>query len=68
MQVLLIFATIILVVGFFSTDVKWLEAVSIYFAVIFAGLIQTFCDWGKEKQFLRLKAEIMKENCTVLRG
>ena len=69
MRILLIFATISLVVGMFSKgDMKWLEAVSIYFAVIFAGMIQTFCDWGKEKQFLRLRAEIMKEKVTVLRG
>lgn len=47
---------------------KWLEAVSIYFAVLFAGLIQTFCDWGKEKQFLRLQDEIMNEQVVVLRG
>lgn len=67
-QVLLIFATASLLVGFFSADQKWLEAVSIYFAVLFAGLIQTFCDWGKERQFLRLRAEIMKETATVLRG
>ena len=37
---------------------KWLEAISIYFAVLFAAMVQTFCDWGKEKQFLRLQNEI----------
>ena len=31
-------------------------------------MIQTFCDWGKEKQFLRLQAEILNEKVTVLRG
>lgn len=41
---------------------------TIYFAVVFAGLIQTFCDWGKEKQFLRLQKEIMNEKVDVLRG
>ena len=65
---MLIFATISLVVSIFSADKKYLEAISIYFAVIFAGMIQTFCDWGKEKQFLRLRSEIMKETATVLRG
>lgn len=65
---MLIFATISLVVSIFSADKKYLEAISIYFAVIFAGMIQTFCDWGKEKQFLRLRSEIMKEKATVLRG
>jgi hypothetical protein len=53
------FATISLVVSFFQPgQYKWLEAISIYFAVLFAGLIQTLCDWGKEKQFLRLRAEV----------
>jgi len=47
---------------------KWLESVSIYFAVLFAAMIQTFCDWGKEKQFLRLQTEIMNEKVSVLRG
>ena len=61
-------ATISLVVGFFAEDSTWIEAFSIYFAVFFAALIQTLCDWGKEKQFLRLRAEIMKEKVTVLRG
>jgi len=31
-------------------------------------MIQTLCDWGKEKQFLKLRAEIMNEKVTVLRG
>lgn len=67
--VLLGFATASLVISFFqSIPYKWLEAVTIYFAVLFAGLIQTFCDWGKEKQFLRLQKEIMDEKIQVLRG
>ena len=47
---------------------KWLESISIYFAVLFAGMISSLCDWSKEKQFLNLRAEIMKEQITVLRG
>ncbi len=48
--VLLGFATASLIISFFQPiQYKWLEAVTIYFAVVFAGLIQTFCDWGKEK-------------------
>jgi len=31
-------------------------------------MVQTFCDWGKEKQFLRLQNEIQNEKVTVLRG
>jgi magnesium-transporting ATPase (P-type) len=69
MQILLILGTLSLVLSFFSSEpYKWLESVSIYFAVFFAGLIQTFCDWGKEKQFLRLRQEIMNETVNVLRG
>lgn len=55
----------------FSTGFKdgnWLESISIYFAVLFAASIQTLCDWGKEKQFLRLRKEVMNEKVTVLRG
>ena len=67
--VLLGFATASLIISFFQPiQYKWLEAVTIYFAVVFAGLIQTFCDWGKEKQFLRLQKEIMNEKVEVLRG
>lgn len=62
------FATVSLVISFFSSEISILESISIFFAVIFAGMIQTFCDWGKEKQFLRLRAEIMNEKCVVLRG
>ena len=69
MQVLLILGTASLVVSLFQdVKYKWLESISIYFAVIFAGLIQTLCDWGKEKQFLRLRQEIMNEKVSVLRG
>jgi len=60
-----------LLIALFQTEqhpYKWVEGVSIFIAVLFAGLIQTFCDWGKEKQFLRLRQEIMAEKVTVLRG
>lgn len=69
MQVLLILGTASLIISLFQdVKYKWLESVSIYFAVVFAGLIQTLCDWGKEKQFLRLRQEIMNEKVSVLRG
>jgi magnesium-transporting ATPase (P-type) len=73
-QILLVFATVSLVVSIFTksengaNSKKWLEAISIYFAVLFAAMVQTFCDWGKEKQFLRLQNEIQNEKVTVLRG
>lgn len=60
MQVLIVLGGISLLLAFFAPGVnKWskiLEAISIFFAVFFAGMIQTFCDWGKEKQFLRLRS------------
>jgi magnesium-transporting ATPase (P-type) len=59
---LLIFATLSLVASFWSeVPYKWLESVSIYFAVIFAALLQSFCDYGKERQFLNLRGEILNE-------
>ena len=58
-----------LVASFWSeVPYKWLESVSIYFAVVFAALLASFCDYGKERQFLNLRAEIMNEKITVLRG
>ena len=62
-------ATILLVLALFSTTpYAWVESVSVYFAVLFACLIQTMCDWGKEAQFLRLQSEIKNQKITVLRG
>jgi len=68
MQVLLLLGAACLVLCFFSDSVTWVDAVSILFAVLFAGLIQTFCDWGKEKQFLLLQEEIKNDKVNVLRG
>jgi len=49
-QLLLIFATIYLVVSFWSdVPYMWVEAVSIYFAVGLAVLIGSLCDYGKER-------------------
>lgn len=59
---LLVFATVSLVASFWSdVPYKWLESVSIYFAVAFAAMIQSLCDYGKERQFLNLRSEIMNE-------
>jgi len=49
-KVLLVFATISLVCSFFSTeDYKWLESMSIYFAVLLAALIAALADHAKDK-------------------
>jgi len=65
---LLLLGGVCLALSFFSEAVTWIDATSIFFAVFFAGLIQTFCDWGKEKQFLMLQDEINNDMCNVLRG
>ena len=42
---------------------------SIYAAVLFAALIQAFCDYGKERAYFNLKRdEISNEQVLVLRG
>ena len=68
MQVLIVLGAACLALSFFSEAVTWVDATSIFFAVFFAGLIQTLCDWGKEAQFLRLQDEIKNDKVNVLRG
>lgn len=68
MQVLFWLGIACLVLSFFSSAVTWVDSLSILIAVLFAGLIQTFCDWGKEKQFLLLQEEIKNDKVNVLRG
>ena len=68
MQVLFWLGVACFVLCIFSSAVTWVDSVSILFAVLFAGLIQTFCDWGKEKQFLLLQEEIKNDKVNVLRG
>lgn len=68
-QILLLFATISLVCSFWSTvPYKYLESVSIYFAVFFAAIIASTCDYSKNKQFVNLQQEIKNEKVCVLRG
>ena len=68
MQVLFVLGIACLLLSFYSDAVSWVDAVSILFAILFAGGIQTICDWGKEKQFLLLKEEIKNDTVCVLRG
>ena len=63
------FAALQLFASFYSeANFAWLQSVSVAFAVIFAALISSICDYGKQKQFLNLQAEIIKQQITVLRG
>jgi len=68
--VLLIMATIVLLIGLWG-DEPWLkaaESLSVVFAVLLSTMIIAFCEWGKDKQMLRLRKEIQNEKITVLRG
>lgn len=38
------------------------------FACFFIALLSSLCNWGKEKQYLRLHDEIMNEKIGVIRG
>ena len=60
---LIIFATVSFIASRWSdVPFKWLEAISIYAAVIFAAGIQAICDYGKEMAYFNLrKDEIMSE-------
>jgi len=66
---LLVFSCFQLFIAFYS-EVKWswLQAVSVAFAVLFACIISSACDYAKQKQQLRLVAEIKNEKCNVIRG
>lgn len=66
---LLVLALISLAFSFYSDEAyKWLESVSIFFAVFFAAIIQASCDYGRDQQFLKLAREIRNEKVTVIRG
>lgn len=68
MQVLVFLGLVCLGLCFFCDAVTWVDSASILVAVLFAGMIQTLCDWGKEKQFLLLQEEIKNDKVNVLRG
>ena len=44
----------------FNTDnpTAYIEALTIYSGLLFAAFVAAFCDWIKEKQYLKLKDEI----------
>ena len=68
-QLLLVFALLQFIASFYSVEAyAYLQSISVAFAVLFAALIASLCDYGKERQFLNLQAEIINEQCTVLRG
>ena len=62
-------ATIYLLFSIFSTgSTAYIESLTIYAGLLFAALISAFCDWVKERQFLKLRDEINNQEVTVYRG
>ncbi len=44
--------------GFGDEPGAYIEALTIYSGLLFAAMIAAFCDWIKERQYLKLKDEI----------
>ena len=53
---------------FSKSDTAYMESLTIYMGVFFASLISAFCDWIKERQFLKIKDEINNATVLVHRG
>ena len=69
---LLVLATVSLIASRWSDPdepLKWLEAASIYVAVLCAAGIQAVCDYGREQAYFHLRRdEIMSEQVQVVWG
>jgi P-type E1-E2 ATPase len=62
-------ATIYLMFSIFSeSQTAYIEALTIYTGLLFSSFIAAFCDWIKEKQYLKLKDEINNQTVQVYRG
>lgn len=59
-----------LVISWFNDKEQyaWFEGVSIMVACLFITVLASLCNWGKEKQYLKLHDEIMNEEVSVIRG
>ena len=66
---LIVAATIYLMFSVCS-DIKtaYMESLTIYVGVFFASLVSAFCDWIKERQYLKIKDEINNAEVIVYRG
>ena len=53
---------------FSDVDYDWIEGLSIMFACFFITTLGSLCNWGKEKQYLKLHDEILNEEVSVIRG
>lgn len=66
---LVVAATFYLVFSLLSGNAStYAETLTIYAGVFFASLIAAFCDWIKERQFLKIKDEINNAEVLVFRG
>ena len=66
---MLIAATLTLIIGLFNeNNYKWIEGVSIYFAVALIAIFTSGADYIKNRQFLKLHDEIRNEETYVIRG
>jgi magnesium-transporting ATPase (P-type) len=72
LRILIVAATLTLLAGYFDNDptkpYKWMEGVSIYFAVALIVLFTTACDYMKSRQYLKLYDIIRDEEVNVIRG
>lgn len=63
------FACVQLVISFYSSDkYTWLQPISVLFAVFFACLISSACDYSKLLQQRSIVTEIQRETCSIIRG
>ena len=56
-----------IIIGLFNTTDQ-VEGISIIAACLFITLLSSLCNWGKEKQYLKLHDEIRNEKVAVFRG
>jgi Ca2+-transporting ATPase len=62
-------ATIYLMFSIFSrSDTAYVQSLTIYTGLLLCALISAFCDWIKERQYLKLKDEVNNQTVTVYRG
>ena len=53
---------------FSSSEAAYFESLTIYSGLLFSTMVSAFCDWVKERQYLKLRDEINNQFITVFRG
>jgi len=69
-QALLVLSLVAFICSFFTKDdpYAWMIGPTIVCVLLIAGLVQSLCDYVREKQIVRLCTEIQREKSNVLRG